>query len=88
MLSNLIPVILDGNLYYADAQYEPAGAGGPDEPPISEQFDIGEVFWEDRKTPVALTDRQIDRLHKQLLDDYHEEQEYSAFCRADAASRD
>lgn len=83
MTSNLIAVILDGQTYYADAQYEPASPGGPDEMPKVEQFDIGEVFWSDGKTPVALTDEQIERLHDQLLADYHAEQDYQAFYDAE-----
>jgi len=79
MQTNLIRVLMDGNDYVVDATYQPADPGDRDCPPTPEGFDIGEIYWSDGKTPVALTDNQLDRLERLLLKECHAEREYNEF---------
>lgn len=63
-----------------EAEYQPAEPGDRECPPTDECFDLGGIFAEDGKTPLALTDEQVERLTDQLLDEYHAEADYERYC--------
>ncbi len=72
--------IIRVDILRVEVDYIPEYRGDGFCPPEDEGFDIGQVFWSDGKTPVALTSGQKDRLERILLKELH--------SRRDEISRD
>lgn len=61
---------------HVTASYQPHVAADLTDPGSPEGFEISEITWSDGKTPVALSDQQIDRLEEIMLANVHAEEEY------------
>jgi hypothetical protein len=57
--------------YRVDARYQPYDPPSSTDPGTPEGFEIGAVYHSDEKTPLALTDAQIEEIREIMLDNVH-----------------
>lgn len=57
------------------ARYQPYDPGDRECPPTPEGFEIAEIYHSDEKTPLALTDGQVEEIKQIMLANVHAQRE-------------